>query len=310
MYNNIFDIEVFLSRAQNDGLIEYKKDFPLSKACSFKIGGKADYVAYPKSVKAFCALTSVLSSNGIYHTVIGKGTNVLFSDKGFRGVVVFTTLLDNVVFEGNTVNCECGASVTHISSLAAGKGLSGLEFAYGIPGTLGGAVFMNAGAYGGEIKDVVKSVMWYDVSDGTTGIYRGEDNRFDYRASVYQNSKKIILSAELELHRDDKSAIEARMTDYMQRRRDKQPLEYPSAGSTFKRYPGYYTGKLIEDAGLKGFSVGGAQVSDKHAGFVINKNNATADDVLTLIDTVKKTVYEKNGIMLECEIRLIPFTNF
>lgn len=288
--------------------IEFEIDRPLCRDSTFKIGGNAAIAVFPHDREQLCSVIDFCNVNGIYHTVIGKGSNVLFADEGFDGVVIFTSGLNGISTNGATVTAECGVSVTYLSNAAQKNSLGGLEFAYGIPGTVGGAVFMNAGAYGGEIKDVVVSVDCYDPKSGRIETLTAEQCRFGYRESVFQTSGKTVLSATFSLAPRDPNLIKADMDDYMSRRREKQPLEFPSAGSTFKRYPGFFTAKLIDEAGLKGYSVGGAQVSEKHAGFVINRGNATASDVLSLVEEIKKRIFEINGINIECEIRYIPYS--
>ncbi len=288
------------------GTADIKTELPLSEVSSFKIGGNALLAVFPKSRDAMRKTVKFCKDNSIYHTVIGKGSNVLFSDKGFNGIVIFTQSMFGYTVSDGILTAECGVSITHLSSVACKHSLGGLEFAYGIPGSLGGAVFMNAGAYGGEMKDVVKTVNWYDTETDIFGSYVSDGNRFGYRESIYQHESKIVLSAELVLSERDSALIRADMDDYMARRIDKQPLEYPSAGSAFKRYPGYFTAQLIDEAGLKGYSVGGAQVSEKHAGFIINKGGATASDVLMLVSHIKHRIFELNGINIECEVRYIP----
>lgn len=288
--------------------IAFETDRILSQDSTFRIGGKATVAAFPADAEQLCDAIGFFRTNGIYFTVIGKGSNVLFADEGFDGAVIFTSKLNRISADGNILNTECGVPITYLSSVAQKKSLSGLQFAYGIPGTVGGAVFMNAGAYGGEIKDVVASVGYFDPQTGKTGTMTADECCFGYRESVFQHSDKIVLSASFSLQPGDAGLIKADMDDYMSRRREKQPLEFPSAGSTFRRYPGYFTAKLIDDAGLKGFSVGGAQVSEKHAGFVINRGNATAADVLALVAEIKKRIFEINGINIECEIRYIPYS--
>ena len=280
----------------------------LSQDSTFRIGGNAAVAAFPADIEQLCDAIGFFRANGVYFTVIGKGSNVLFADEGFDGVVIFTSKLNRISADGNILTAECGVPITYLSSVAQRNSLGGLEFAYGIPGTVGGAVFMNAGAYGGEVKDVVTSVGYFDPQTGKTGTMTADECGFGYRESVFQHSDKIVLSAVFSLKQRDAGLIKADMDDYMSRRREKQPLEFPSAGSTFRRYPGYFTAKLIDDAGLKGFSVGGAQVSEKHAGFVINRGNATAADVLALVAGIKKRIFEINGINIECEIRYIPYS--
>lgn len=303
IFNGNIIEEFFLQRQ-----ITYRKNYPLSKASTFRIGGNAAFAAYPHTVSELSALLNFCKSKLIYHAVIGNASNVLFSDEGFDGIVIFTSELTRINVEGNTVHAECGVPLTFLSGIAQKNGLGGFEFAYGIPGTLGGAVYMNAGAYGGEMNDIIESVSWYDKNTGNKGVFSNSECSFDYRDSIFQHTDLIILSAVLRLKKRECELIKADMIEYMSRRREKQPLEFPNAGSTFKRYPGYFTGKLIEEAGLKGYSVGGAQVSEKHAGFIINRENATAADVLNLIEFIKHKIFEMNGINIECEVKFIPYS--
>lgn len=288
--------------------IAFETDRALSQDSTFKIGGTAAIAAFPNSVEQLCTLVEFCKTERTYFTVIGKGSNVLFADEGFDGVVIFTSKLNSISIGESMITAECGVPLTFLSSVAQKNSLSGLEFAYGIPGTVGGAVVMNAGAYGGEIKDAVVSVDYFDSESCKCGTLTGNECGFGYRESIFQHSEKIVLSALFSLSQRAPELIKADMDDYMARRREKQPLEFPSAGSTFRRYPGYFTAKLIDEAGLKGFSVGGAQVSEKHAGFVINRGNATAADVLALVKEIQKRIFEINGINIECEIRYIPYS--
>lgn len=296
-----------LQNLSENGKIVLRENAPLADLTSFRIGGKADFLIEPNTTSSLAQVIRAAKESGVRYLILGNGSNLLFADGGYRGAVIRTTRLSEYLIEGNTVRADCGVSLTALASAAAKAGLSGLEFAYGIPGSVGGAVYMNAGAYGGEIKDILTESRCL-TPDGAIVTLSADAHEFGYRASCYQTGDKIVLSADFELNPDDPEAIRARMLDFMNRRREKQPLEYPSAGSTFKRYPGYYTGKLIEDAGLKGYSVGGAAVSEKHAGFVINKGGATASDVMELIERIRTIIYEKNGIELECEVRIIPET--
>ena len=306
MQENFRVLSSYLAEGQEAGRLLYQQEYPLSKATTFRIGGNASYAAWPKSADELAALTVICRSAAVPFVVIGNGSNLLFDDDGYRGLVILTTAMSNVKREGNRLTVDCGVPLTRLASYAAKEGLGGLAFAYGIPGTLGGGIFMNAGAYGGELKDVILRVNWYDTERDEFGSYEGEQNAFDYRESVYQKENKLILSAELALTDADPDAVRTEMEDYMQRRKDKQPLEYPSAGSAFKRYPGYFTAQLIDQAGLKGYAVGGARVSEKHAGFIINGGGATCRDVLTLIEAIKAEIRIRNGIEIEPEIRYIP----
>ncbi|MGM9680269.1 MAG: UDP-N-acetylmuramate dehydrogenase [Eubacteriales bacterium] len=305
---DLTEYHAVLHQMEADGSLEIRKRALLSEYTSFRIGGPADDLILPKSTDALVRVLSALREYGIRHLILGNGSNVLFSDRGYRGTVVLTTALRSYTVEGTKIHTDCGVPLGALAVAAASAGLTGLEFAYGIPGTLGGAVYMNAGAYGGEIADVLEKSTSLET-DGRICERYSHEHDFGYRSSVFQTSGGTVLSATLSLQKGDPAEIHGKMKDFMSRRQEKQPLEYPSAGSTFKRYPGYYTGKLIEDAGLKGYCVGGAKVSEKHAGFVINTGGATCADVLALIRHIQNTVCEKFGIMPECEVRIIPETD-
>lgn len=276
----------------------------MSAHTSFKIGGCADIFAIPNNVEEFCNSIKIAYKYSIPVFVLGKGSNILVSDSGIRGIVVSTEKLDKITVNGNKLVCQCGASFTYAAIVARDNGLAGLSFAYGIPGSVGGAVYMNAGAYGGQISDVVVKSTYYDAESDE--VCECKEHNFGYRESVFKENKSwFIISSEFELTPGDKVTIKAEMDDYMERRRFKQPLEFPSAGSTFKRYPGHFTGQLIEESGLKGTRIGGAEVSEKHAGFVINRDNATAEDVLNLIDHIKSVIKKNYGFELECEVIIV-----
>ncbi|MBR4858464.1 MAG: UDP-N-acetylmuramate dehydrogenase [Clostridia bacterium] len=284
---------------------EYSVDVPLRDYTSFKIGGNADVIVFPDTAEKLSFVTEYANKNAVRVLVIGKGSNLLVCDKGFRGIVINTCKMDRIeLVDETTIRCECGASLSRLCRFALENSLSGLEFAFGIPGTAGGAAYMNAGAYGGEMKDVLVSCVHVN-SEGKIGEFKGDELDLTYRHSVYSDSEYIILSLTLSLKKGDKTEIKSVMDDLMSRRKDKQPLEYPSAGSTFKRPEGYFAGALIEQCGLKGYTSGGAQVSEKHAGFVINKGGATADDVVNVIEHCKKTVLEQTGVELEPEVKII-----
>ena len=274
----------------------------LSSHTTFRIGGDASLLVSPADEDQLIGVISYLEKNGIRYFLLGKGSNVLFDDAGYDGAVVSTSKLDKISVCGNEITAQCGASFTYLASVAAENSLSGLEFAYGIPGSVGGAVFMNAGAYGSETAAVLKSSRYLDISDCTVKTLPLEEHLFGYRDSVFRHRRFIHLSSVFALQAGDKAQIRAYMNELMQRRRDKQPLEYPSAGSVFKRYPGRYTAQMIDEAGLRGLSVGGAQVSEKHAGFIVNKGNATSSDVIALVGKVREAIRDKYGIEIECEI--------
>ena len=284
--------------------IKFTENELLAPHSTFRIGGEARLAAMPDTTEQIIDAVSAAKEAGLDFTVIGNGSNVLFSDKGFDGLVIFTRNADSVVIKGNRVIADAGAPFTKLAVTVKNAGLTGLEFAYGIPGSVGGAVYMNAGAYNGEASQVVASSMAYDDLAGEVRMISREEHNFGYRTSVYsQNRDRLtVLSAEFELKEGDSAAIWETMQDLMRRRREKQPLEYPNAGSVFKRPQGYFVGKLITDAGLKGYTIGGAQVSEKHAGFIINIGGATAEDVLRLVEHIQKTVQSQFGVMLECEI--------
>lgn len=279
---------------------------PMKNYTSFKTGGSARMLVSPVSADCLCSLIAYLGKNSVPFTVIGNGTNLLVQDSGYDGVVVKigSELSKTELIDETTVFCEAGASMKSLCMFAMEHSLSGLEFAYGIPGTLGGAVYMNAGAYGGEMKDVLLSCNHID-NEGKQGSLSGAELDLGYRHSAYSDNGFAVVSAVLALKKGDKDKIKAEMNENLGKRKSKQPLEYPSAGSTFKRPEGYFAGALIEGAGLKGFSVGGAQVSEKHAGFVINKDKATSSDIMLLIKHIQETVYEKYGVMLEPEVKIL-----
>ncbi len=278
---------------------EARKYEPLSKHTTFKIGGVADTYVKVTSLSKLSTILKECRESDIDYMIIGNGSNILASDDGYRGVVI---RLDGdfrkiALVDDDTVYCGAGATLAALCKFALNNGLSGLEFAWGIPGSVGGAVFMNAGAYGGEMKDVVYSVN-HLTKNGEPGRTENDALQFGYRTSVYRQNNAIITGATLKLRKDNPEDIRARMDDYLGRRSSKQPLEYPSAGSVFKRPAGAYAGALIEQCGLKGHSHGGAQVSEKHAGFIINKANANANDVKSLIREVQTKVYDETGYNL------------
>ena len=284
---------------------DVKKGELMKNHTSFKIGGEVDFLATPENFSEIKDLIKTCKENGVQYTIIGNGSNILVGDEGIAGVVIkISSGLTSVKIDGNLIYAEAGVLLSTLANKVKLESLTGLEFASGIPGTLGGAIYMNAGAYGGEMKDVVKKVGYLD-SDGEIREISGADAGFGYRKSIFVDSDKIILYAELELEKGDIEEITKTMLDLNQRRKDKQPLNFPSAGSTFKRPEGYFAAKLIEDSGLKGYSVGGAKVSEKHAGFVVNFDNATASDVKKLMEDVKNIVLEKFGVELEPEVKFL-----
>ena len=285
--------------------ITYEHDAPLSRHTSFRIGGPARRMAFPKDGSQMVLLIEAARTCGARPLVIGNGTNLLFPDEGVDRLVVNTRDMSGVTLDAEgRVAAEAGASLSRVAVFAQQHGLAGLEFAHGIPGTVGGGVFMNAGAYDGEMAQVID---WVDCLDETGAAHRlGKDElKLGYRTSVFSQLPWSIVGAHLTLTMGDETAIREKMADLAQRRRSKQPLEYPSAGSTFKRPVGHFAGGLIEQCGLKGTKVGGAQVSEKHAGFVINAGGATCRDILALIRLVRATVLEQTGVTLEPEVRLL-----
>ena len=295
---DIFEVKRYLDEINCD----YSENEPMSRHTSFKIGGPADIFVRPASVDALALAVAKCLECEVPINVIGSGTNLLVSDLGVVGAVIFTGGLADVTNDGSEIiKCMAGAKVSRVCSIALENGLSGLEFAWGIPGSIGGAVYMNAGAYGGEMKNIVKQCT-YITRSGELITLENKDIKFGYRSSVFHTNGGIIVSAVLALSFGDKNEIREKMDDLIGRRKEKQPLEFPSAGSTFKRPQGYFAGKLIMDAGLRGYSIGGACVSEKHCGFIINKNHASAADVAEVICEVQERVKEKFGVTLETEV--------
>ncbi len=287
--------------------IEFLRDEPMKNHTSFRTGGNAKLFIVPKNDGEIKEILSLCRKENVPYFVLGNGSNILVPDEGINDKVVIY-LGDNLSYieltNENTLLVGAGTKLIQLCRFALKNSLTGLEFAYGIPGSVGGAVYMNAGAYGGEMKDVlVKSN--HINSDGTDGFFEGENLNLSYRHSAYAGKDMIITSVVLKLKKGDKAEIDAAMKDFLGRRKDKQPLEYPSAGSVFKRPEGYFAGALVEQSGLKGKRIGGAMVSEKHAGFIINYDNATTTDVLELIDYCRETVKEKFGVTLEAEIRTV-----
>ena len=280
---------------------------PMSAHTTFKIGGPAQVLVTPRTVEQIQGVFAVAKAANVPVRVMGLGSNILVSDAGLEGIVV--KLAENfsaVEIEGQTVRCQAGASNEAVARKAQQAGLAGYEFASGIPGTIGGAAIMNAGAYGGEFKDVAQSVACLTPEGRVVEVPASQAN-WGYRHSMMMDAGYVVLGATLKLQPDDQAAIQERMDDLAKRRQEKQPLEMPSAGSTFKRPEGYFAGKLIQDAGLRGYQVGGAQVSTKHTGFVVNAGGATAADVLQLISDVQQRVLETQGVTMEPEVRMWGF---
>ena len=300
--NKISDLISFLN-ANNYSFLENE---PLKKHTSFKIGGNAEVYVMPETEEQIKELMLKCDEFQLKYYLLGNGTNVLFSDDTYNGVIISTIEKFNGIrqLSETTFECDAGVKLTTLCNYALKNSFTGFECLYGIPGTVGGAIITNAGAYGGEVSDVIVEVNHID-NKGNFGSLIGEEIDFSYRHSAYETNGYTICSAVFVCEKGNKDEIKAKMDELIGRRREKQPLEFGSAGSTFKRPKGGYAAALIEQAGLKGTCVGDAEVSTKHSGFVINKGKATCNDVLELIDIIKKKVYETSGIMLECEVRIV-----
>ncbi len=280
-------------------------DEPMKNHTTFRIGGSADALVSVKNAEEIGEIISYCREKDIPYMIMGNGSNMLVSDKGIRGVVIqIASGMNECKIEGENVYAQAGILMTALANRILEAELAGFEFASGIPGTLGGGIYMNAGAYGGELKDIITDVTYID-KNGKIKTSPNSELDFGYRHSIFESGEYVILSCNMKLKKGNTDDIKAQMRDYSNRRAEKQPLSMPSAGSTFKRPQGYFAGKLIQDSGLMGYSIGGAQVSEKHAGFVVNKGGAAAADVLALIEYVQKTVKEKFGVDLEPEVRLI-----
>ena len=284
------------------GAANVKLEEPMKNHTTFRIGGPARYFVTPENADALILVIGLCRGEEKPFAVIGNGSNLLVSDQGYQGVVISTEKLDHCQVEGNQIRAGAGVKLARMAKQALEHGLAGLEFAAGIPGTVGGALVMNAGAYGGEMKDVLKEVTVMTAA-GEILVLPAEKLEMGYRTSLVKTKGYLVLSAVIVLEQGNQEAIKARMKELTEQRVSKQPLEFPSAGSTFKRPEGYFAGKLIEDAGLKGFSVGGAMVSEKHSGFVINYNDATASDVMELCRQVREKVKALSGVELEMEVK-------
>ena len=279
-------------------------DEPMRNHTWFEIGGSADILVIPDSVEKLIKIIHYVKKNNIPTFLIGNGSNLLVKDGGIRGIVIKTEMINSIKVDGMTITAECGALLADISEAAYDAGLTGFEFACGIPGTLGGAVFMNAGAYDGEMSFVLDKVRVITPDLRVITLSKNE-LELGYRTSAVKTNGYVVLDAVVLLESGSKEEIKAKIEDLTHRREDRQPLEFPSAGSTFKRPAGYYAGKLIQDAGLKGYQVGGAQVSEKHSGFVINKDHAEAKDVLNLISYIQSTVMDKFNVELCTEVLIV-----
>ena len=282
-------------------------DEPLKNHCSFRIGGPAELMYIPSGEKGLAAALKYAFEKNTPLCILGNGSNVLINDEGLKGITVrlMGGLTELIYLGDGVISCGAGVSLKKLCMFALENSLTGLEFAYGIPGSVGGAVYMNAGAYGGEIKDALYSVRSIDRSGGEITETKVEDGDFSYRSTPYMRNGSIITAGIFKLQNGDKNEIKAKMDELLARRRDKQPLEFPSAGSTFRRPKGYFAGALIEQCGLKGRRVGGAEVSEKHAGFVINRDNASFDDVKSLIGIIRETVLAQKGVELVPEVVIL-----
>ena len=303
-------MEQFKQQLKAAGIL-YKENEPLSAHCTFRIGGPADVFVLPKDEEQLCRAVMLCKQADVRYYLLGNGSNILFADEGFRGAVIDVSaeaegmglsIYENA--DGDYISAPAGLKLSELCNFALKHGYTGLEFAYGIPGTVGGAVYMNAGAYGGEMKDVLESVS-YLTADGRWVDSEASELDLSYRHSAFEENGACILGAEFRLAKGDPDAIKARMNELMQKRIDKQPLDKPSAGSTFKRPAGAFAAALIDQCGLRGYRHGGAAVSDKHCGFVVNMGGATCADVLALCDEVRAIVKEKTGYDLEKEIRVV-----
>ena len=283
--------------------VAVKRDEPLRNHTTFKVGGAVRLMCFPENVKCAARLFELLCENGEVPYILGNGSNILADDKDHDIAVINTSKLRNIALTDTVITADSGVLLSEIAFFAYKHGLTGLEFAHGIPGSLGGAIVMNAGAYDGEMKDVVRATNIYNTTAGVTTI-RDEEHAFSYRNSIFTNNNDIILSSELRLKKGDADVIKQKMDEFANRRATSQPLDKPSAGSIFKRPKDNYAAVLIEQAGLKGFATGGAQVSEKHAGFVINTGNATFCDIMAVIEYVQETVEKQCGVKLEMEVSI------
>ncbi len=293
--------EKLLSRCPG---LELKAQEPLSAHTTFRIGGPARWMAFPKNQEELAAVLRQCAEDGEVPLILGNGSNVLPPDQGLDRMVICTKNLTDITVAGSRLTFGAGCTMAKAALAALHAGMTGMEFAHGIPGTIGGGAVMNAGAYGGELKDIVTEAACLTMN-GRLVTKVGEELDFGYRHSCFDGGGYVILSITVELSPGDPAQIRARMDELAAKRRASQPLEYPSAGSTFKRPKGYFAGRLIEDCGLKGRTVGGAQVSEKHAGFVINRGGATCGDVIALTDVIKAEVKKKFGVSLELEVKLL-----
>jgi len=304
---NMNDMNDLINQFKNDGLQStFIKDASMQEFTSFKVGGKADLLIIPSSEDELKTILRRLALDNLPFIVMGKGTNLLIRDGGYRGVIIrLEEAFSDIQVEGTQLSAGAGASLAAVARAAMEHSLAGIEFASGIPGSLGGGAFMNAGAYDGEMKDIVREVRALSPDGQQTRVVNNAMMDYGYRRSSLMATGEIVLSATLNLANGNQSDILAKMKEFNDRRNLKQPMELPSAGSFFKRPEGFYAGKLIQDAGLKGLTIGGAQVSPKHSGFIVNIGDATASDIITLMHVVQATVLDQFGVHIEAEVRII-----
>lgn len=305
----IMVMEIVMIKQKTENIVDrafVRENEPMAEHTSFKAGGRADLYVEPQNEEQLKEVLKLYNKESIKYMVLGNGSNVLVRDGGYRGVIVrIGDAFTSIKREGNKIICGCGALMSAVARFAAAEGLAGLEFASGIPGSIGGAVFMNAGAYGGEIVQVLSSAKIISKDGNREFNMTADELQMGYRHSLLHETGDVVIEAVFELQPADINEIKANIADFTERRNSKQPVNYPSAGSFFKRPEGYFAGKMIQDAGFKGLSVGGAQVSELHSGFIINKGNATASDILQLMEIVQAGVYDKYGVKLEPEVRII-----
>lgn len=282
------------------------RDYCLAAHTTMRVGGKAALAVFPENIEEMCFVLGKCAGFGLKHTVLGHGSNVICADRGYNGVIIRTEKMNNVSVCGDVISADCGASLNAVARAARDASLTGAEFMYGIPGSVGGACYMNAGAYGGQISDICISVKAYDSSLNRIVEFSVDECGFGYRQSIFHNNRCLtVLSFTAKLENGSADAIAARMDELIEARKSKQPLEYPSAGSFFKRCEGHFTAQLIDESGLKGLTVGGAQISEKHAGFLINKDNATCEDIIALAEKVCAVIKERYGLDIEREVEYL-----
>ncbi len=296
--------KALLGKLEKIDSLKIETRIPLKKHTSFRVGGPADIFLTPFNIQALRKTLKITDTSGIQVLFLGKGSNIIVSDKGFRGIVIHMLKLNKIEVNNNLITAESGITLSALANHALEHGLGGLEFASGIPGTLGGAIYMNAGAYGYEMKDIVENALFFDRTGEKIKLNKNELN-LSYRNSILQQKEYILIKTTMKLKKKDKNKIEELMNELNHKRKQKQPLNWPSAGSIFKRPPDDYAGRLVEECGLKGMRIGDAQVSEKHAGFIINLGQAQAKEIKKLIEKVQTEVHKKTGILLEPEPRFI-----